>query len=112
MKQLVTNPSEMNEPIEVYGVVEDITEDGVPITIEKKLFTTWAKVMTHLLNEFSGEAGTELEDKTTFVIRYDQPILINATMKIHWNNQVFEVVKILRDNAYKQYDSMVSRLVN
>lgn len=110
MKQLVNNPSELNEPVEFYGTTQGITEYGVPYEKEGLLFKTWAKVATDLFKDYKANIGTVVDGETTFLIRYDQPKVINNTMKVHWNGNIYDVIKILRDNSYKQYDTVVCKL--
>lgn len=111
MKQLVSNANELNEIISIYSITNSVDENGVPIKEEKKIFDTFAKVMTHLLKEFKGDAGNYFEDKTTFIIRYDQPAEITATMKIYWGEHKYEVVQLLRDNAEKKFDTVITKIV-
>lgn len=110
MKQLVSNPSELNEPLEVYGTTSGITEDGVPYQTEGLIFQTWAKVMTDLYKDYKANIGTVVDGQTTFIIRHDQPKELDNTMKIHWNNSVYNITKILRDNSQKAYDTVVCKL--
>jgi len=107
MKHLVNNPSELTEVIEFYSEESYQNDDGVMVPGEHKVMTTWAKVLSDLLKDYKTEAGNFMSGKTAFVIRYDQTEDIDTAMIIHWNSQKYKIDTILRDNAYKQYDSIV-----
>ena len=109
MAKLVNSPSELNEVIEFskLGYYEDELMNQIEEDV--KLFSTWCKVMTQSLKDFSGEARGYITDKTVFIIRYDQPQPIDGNMKVHWNGDVYEITDILRDTAAKQYDKIVCK---
>lgn len=107
MKQLVNNPSELTEVIEFYSDSSVQNKYGVMVPGEKKEFTTWAKVLSDLLQDYKSEAGTIMSGKTSFVIRHEQPKEIDTAMVIKWNNQKYSIDNILKDNTYKAYDTVV-----
>ena len=110
MKQLVNNPSELTEVIDVYANKPYQNEDGVMVPGERKMFTTWSKVLTDLLKDYKTEAGTLMSGKTSFVIRHDQPKEIDTSMIIKWNSKTYTIDNILKDNTYKAYDTVVTTM--
>lgn len=111
MKQLVNNPSELTEVIDFYGKTYEQSEDGVMVPTEGKVFTTWCKVLSDLFNDYKTEAGNFMSSKTSFVIRHEQPEEIDTSMEVHWNGKKYKIDKILKDNSYKQYDTVVCTFV-
>lgn len=107
MKQLVSNPSELTEVIGVYSNKPYQNEYGAMVPGERKLFTTWSKILTDLLKDYKTEAGTLMSGKTSFVIRHDQPQEIDTSMIIHWKDNKYSIDNVLKDNSYKQYDTVV-----
>ncbi|WP_125708057.1 phage head completion protein [Companilactobacillus zhongbaensis] len=110
MKQLVSDPSELNEVIKFYSEEPYITDDGVMVDSERILFTTWTKVLSDLLKDYKIDAGNMMSGKTSFVIRHDQPKKIDTSMGIYWKNDKYTIENILKDNSYKQYDTVVCSL--
>lgn len=110
MKQLVNNPSELTEVIDIYSDKPVQNDYGVMVPGETKIMTTWAKVLSDLLKDYKTEAGTIMSGKTAFVIRHDQSKEIDTSMFIKWNGTKYTIDNILKDNTYKAYDTVVTTM--
>lgn len=111
----------MSNFIKTYDLSERITfiekkndkdKLGGNIVIDTVVFTCWASVRSQFLNEVKSTIGTILEDTLTFIIRYQQVAAIKNTMKIEWSNETYEIVKINRGVARKDFTTIIAKAVS
>lgn len=103
---------DLSERITFIEKKNDKDKLGGNIVIDTVVFTCWASVQSQFLNEVKSTIGTILEDTLTFIIRYQQVAAIKNTMKIEWSNETYEIVKINRGVARKDFTTIIAKAVS
>lgn len=107
---IINNVSELNERITFYSVKPAKgPEPGEEVT---KLFSCWAKVRTQYIKDMKDSHGTYFQDTIEIVIRQIQSDLIDNSMMIEWDGEMYNIIKISSDTTYKEFMTIVIKKIN
>lgn len=107
----IATPEKMNEPITFNKKVDKKDGYGTPmLEIGEVVYSCWAMIKTSFLNEVKASIGTTLESTLTFVI-YHQDVITNDLLLIFRGNK-YEIVGINPDFEYKQFDTIICKMVS
>ncbi|EUJ34270.1 phage head closure protein [Brochothrix campestris] len=90
----------------------DKDELGGNIVIDTVVFSCWSSVQSQFLNEIKSTIGTVLEDTLTFIIRYQQIAEVKNNMKIVFDGETYEIVKITKGVSRKDFTTIIAKAVN
>lgn len=107
---IIKNIKELNERIDVITVKP--SSGPMPgEDVETLLFSCWAKIRTQNIKDVKELAGTTYDDTLEIVIRQDQKETVTTKMKIDWQGNRYNVVKVNPDTALKEYMVLLVRQI-
>lgn len=103
---IIKNVNQLNERIIFQKTVRSGPEAWEELV---DVFSCWAQIRTQNIKDVRQGVINSHEDLTEFVIRYHQPEEIDNVMTIKWNGGNYNIVKLNRDNADKEFNVILGK---
>nr|DAM14257.1 MAG TPA: Putative head tail adaptor [Caudoviricetes sp.] len=73
--------------------------------------TVWCSVKQQYFKDYKEALGTVLEDTTNFIIRYEQQIHIDNSMRVVYNGVNYDIIQVLEGSFQRDFTTLVCKRV-
>lgn len=108
---IIKNVNELTERIEFKKTERIKDEDGQMVETDVTIFACWASVRSQMLKDLLASIGTILEGTLTFIIRYDQDYELTNDMRVVWRKKRYKIISINEGTAFKDYTTIIAKLI-